>query len=101
MLFRSFYFATVADVGKGNAQDRITDFVPGEDRVDFSAIDANTVLAGDQAFTFIGSAAFSAAGQLRYASGVLSADVNGDKTTDFELLLVGAPAINWMTDIIL
>jgi Ca2+-binding RTX toxin-like protein len=40
--------------------DRILDFATG-DKVDLHAIDANTTLANDQAFSFIGSAAFSAA----------------------------------------
>ncbi len=33
--------------------DDITDFTQGEDKIDLSAIDANGVLAGDQAFTFL------------------------------------------------
>jgi Ca2+-binding RTX toxin-like protein len=33
--------------------DNITDFTPGEDKIDLSAIDANPGLAGDQAFTFL------------------------------------------------
>ncbi|HEY7088759.1 MAG TPA: M10 family metallopeptidase C-terminal domain-containing protein, partial [Tepidisphaeraceae bacterium] len=33
--------------------DDITDFTQGEDRIDLSAIDANSALAGDQAFTFL------------------------------------------------
>lgn len=46
--------------------DRIVDFSQAEDdRIYFSRMDADTTAAGDQAFSFIGSAAFSAAGQLR------------------------------------
>ncbi len=57
-----------------------------------SPIDANSELAGNQAFKFIGSAAFSdKAGELRYAlSGsntYIQGDVNGDGTTDFAVLL--------------
>ena len=33
--------------------DDITDFTQGEDKIDLSAIDANGMLAGDQAFTFL------------------------------------------------
>ena len=47
--------------------DRITDFDPGVDVIDLSAIDARPIgNTGDQAFVFIGSAAFSAEGQVRF-----------------------------------
>lgn len=65
--------------------DRIADFRRG-DKVDLSGLDA---IAGgsDDAFSFIGSGAFTAAGQLRaYASGgsfFVEGDVNGDGLADF------------------
>ena len=51
--------------------DKITDFASGADRIRLTEIDANSGVAGNQAFTFIGNAAFSdAAGQLRsYSQG--------------------------------
>jgi Ca2+-binding RTX toxin-like protein len=50
-----------------SAADTIEDFFRSEgDKIDLHRIDADTGTAGDQAFTFIGTAAFSAAGQLRY-----------------------------------
>ena len=42
---------------KGAAFDTITDFVHLTDQIDLSAIDANTLLVGDQGFNFIGTAA--------------------------------------------
>jgi Ca2+-binding RTX toxin-like protein len=64
----------------------IADFQSGIDRIDLSAIDANTLVAGNQAFTFVGSRAFSrVAGQLRYSGGILSGDTNGDGVADFEI----------------
>jgi len=36
------------------------------DRVDLKSVDANSRLVGDQAFSFIGTHAFTKAGQLRY-----------------------------------
>ncbi|HEY7384623.1 MAG TPA: hypothetical protein VH743_13220, partial [Beijerinckiaceae bacterium] len=36
------------------------------DRIRLAAIDANETVGGDQAFDFIGTAAFSAAGQIRF-----------------------------------
>ena len=46
--------------------DVITDFERGSDKIDLSAIDANSSVAGDQAFSFIGSNANKGAGQLSY-----------------------------------
>jgi hypothetical protein len=46
--------------------DHILDFTPGTDRIELDRIDANTLLAGNQAFSWIGSNAFSgSAGELR------------------------------------
>ena len=85
-------------------RDNITGFISGTDNINLSAIDADTGVAGDQAFTFIGEAAFSAAGQVRYvsATGVLQANVGGanGNTADFQINLTGAPAFNAVTDLI-
>lgn len=74
--------------------DRIVDFDRSEgDLIDLSRIDAIAASGGDDAFAFIGSAAFSAAGQLRYGqeggNTYLQADVDGDGTADFVLRLDG------------
>jgi Ca2+-binding RTX toxin-like protein len=78
------------------APERITDFshVQG-DRIDLHGIDASTATAGDQAFHFIGSAAFGHhAGELHesVAGGVttVSGDVNGDGAADFSITLTGS-----------
>jgi Ca2+-binding RTX toxin-like protein len=72
--------------------DHITDFASG-DRIDLHNIDANTTVGGDQAFTFIGTAGFTAAGQLHYATGGgstwIEGDTNGDGSADFAIYLVG------------
>ena len=83
------------DSGLGSASDRILDFVSGEDRIDLSALDAHTAVVGDQAFVYVGEAAFSAsAGELRQRSDgtdtVIEADVDGDGVADLEILLSGA-----------
>jgi len=73
------------------ASDTIADWNVG-DRINLSAIDANTGVAGDQAFTFIGSAAFSAAGQLQVTSGAVTfvrGDIDGDGAADFAIKLSG------------
>ncbi|SEL70428.1 M10 family metallopeptidase C-terminal domain-containing protein [Xaviernesmea oryzae] len=87
-----FVFRAMAD-STPKAFDRITDFTPAEgDRIDLSAIDAMTKVAGHQAFTFIGTAGFSkTGGELRYektsSETILYADVNGDRKADFVLHL--------------
>lgn len=77
--------------------DTVVGFSSAEgDKFDFSAIDANTSVAGDQAFTFVGANAFSgAAGELRVQDGgggtyVISGDTNGDGLADFSVILRGA-----------
>ena len=88
-----FDFNAVADSTPGS-MTRIIDFLVGGDTIDLSGIDAMTTKAGDQAFTFVGNAAFSGkAGQLRFevAAGhtYVYADTNGDKVADFALDLLG------------
>ncbi|HEY5722485.1 MAG TPA: calcium-binding protein [Allosphingosinicella sp.] len=92
--FRIGYYET----GTGSAADRITDFEQGTDLIDISGWDANTGVGGDQAFSFVGSAAFSGtAGELRAdVSGgdtVIEGDINGDSVADFQILLTGNIAI--------
>ncbi|WGM40072.1 VCBS domain-containing protein [Caulobacter sp. NIBR1757] len=88
-----FVFSTITDSAPGGA-DRITDFNGALDTVDLSAIDANTGLGGNQAFTW--AAAFTGvAGQavLTYSSvtkvTTLTLDNNGDGVSDFALTFTG------------
>lgn len=91
----TFTFIALSD-SNAFAMDLITDFSRVQkDKISFSAIDANALLTGDQAFTFIGSNAFSSsAGQLRsYSSNshtYLAGDVNGDGIADFIINLGSA-----------
>lgn len=87
--------ADIVDIGLTAAtRDIITDFLRAQgDRIDLSAIDANTGVGGNQAFTFIGNAAFTAAGQLRYANGVLQGNVNGNLAADFSITMQNDPAL--------
>jgi Ca2+-binding RTX toxin-like protein len=83
----------------GANADRIADFSRAEgDRIDLSAVDANTLVAGNQAFSFIGTGLYTGvAGQLRYAFNgpdtTIAGDLNGDKVTDFHIVLTGAIAL--------
>jgi beta-glucanase (GH16 family) len=60
------------------------------DCIDLGTIDANTLVSGNQAFTFIGSDPFAEAGQLRLSNGILSADINGDHMADFGVVIGSA-----------
>jgi Ca2+-binding RTX toxin-like protein len=97
-----FLFTALGDGAVGTNRDVITDFARGEgDRIDLSWIDAITRLPGDQAFAFIGGASFTrVAGQLRFAGGVLQADVNGDARADMEVAILGTSTL-LATDFIL
>jgi hypothetical protein len=94
-----FVFSSLADSrltalrsdGGKRLPDVIADFTSGVDRIDLSALDAVAGTAGDQAFSFIGSAAFSGqAGQLRYEmhgdNAFILADLNGDRHADFQII---------------
>ncbi|MCV9967755.1 family 16 glycosylhydrolase [Pararhizobium sp. BT-229] len=88
----TFHFDSIAE-SPYSARDTIIGFSgAGGDRIDFSVIDASTLISGNQSFTFIGSSAFTAAGQVRFSDGILSADVSGDKIFDFSVVL-GAVAL--------
>jgi subtilisin family serine protease len=90
-----FRFTALADSVVGTSRDLITAFSRAEgDRVDLATIDANTRLSGDQAFAFIGDAGFGRiAGQLRFAGGVLQADLNGDARADMEIAIQGVSTL--------
>lgn len=82
-----FVLVLLSDTGiLASTRDIITDFQSRVDRFDLSALDANSALAGNQAFTFIGGAAFgNQAGQLRHSAttGLMEGDLNGDSLADF------------------
>jgi len=85
--------------------DTVTDFQRGIDKLDFTGIDADSTTANAfEAFSFIGSAAFSAAGQLRpYTSAgvfTLAGDTDGDGTADFLIALTGLTTLS-ASDLIL
>jgi hypothetical protein len=48
----AFIYMSITDSIAGSA-DTITDFVRGEDKINLLNVDANAVLTGDQAFTFL------------------------------------------------
>jgi Ca2+-binding RTX toxin-like protein len=79
-------------------RDRISQFVSQQDRISLSGIDANSKMAGDQAFTFNNTTARANAlwyrqvdvdGDKKINDLIVYADVNGDAKADFEIGLVG------------
>ena len=90
----TFVYLDLSDSGLLFAnRDRIQDFQNGLDVFDVSAIDANTGLAGNQAFTYVGSFFTGSAGQLRSFEYLgltfIEGDVNGDGLADFRIELLG------------
>lgn len=87
-------------------KDTITEFTTG-DIIDLSAIDANTKISGNQAFTsYLGESAFTGvSGQLRYEAfneggPTLFGDVNGDRVADFAIILTGVAGLT-LSDFVL
>ncbi|WFU50236.1 M10 family metallopeptidase [Sinorhizobium terangae] len=96
----SFVFKRLSEsTFASTSRDTIYDFLPSEaDRIDLSAIDANTTVTGNQAFVFVGTAAFSGGkGELRYdraaSDTYIYGDVTGDKKADFAIHLDDAVAM--------
>jgi Ca2+-binding RTX toxin-like protein len=93
----TFKYKSVSNSPAGAGRDVIIDFQGNSDeigdKISLSAIDANTLVSGNQAFTYIGSAAFTAAGQLRYAGGILSGSTDADTASEFQIHLLGGPAL--------
>jgi Ca2+-binding RTX toxin-like protein len=97
-----FDFNSVTESGLNSASwDLIKDFSTG-DKIDLSTIDARTSTLTNDAFAFIGSAAFSntdASGQLRYVydsatgTGTLYGSTDADASAEFAIQLLGTKAL--------
>jgi Ca2+-binding RTX toxin-like protein len=105
----TFRFDNFLDADSDFAPDTIADFNKGSDKIDLSRIDANSETPEEDAFTFIGDAAFSGtAGELRSVFDAstgqnrVEGDVGGDGFVDFVILVnVPNPAPLVATDFIL
>lgn len=98
-----FRFLASSESGPA-AMDRITGFQIGIDDIDLIAIDASASLVGNQAFSFIGAAPFTAEGQLRVtfvgADTLVEANTTGTGAAEFAVLLLGNLAVS-ATDFLL
>jgi serralysin len=93
-----FVFTAIDQSVVGSNRDVITDFNENEDLIDLSAIDAIPTTGLDDSFTFIGTDAFTAAGQVRYqiSGGQTIIQVNQDGTLspDMEIALTGTHVLD-------
>jgi Ca2+-binding RTX toxin-like protein len=87
-----YVFTRLADSTVGANHDVISYVRADHDRIDLRAIDANSTVAGNQAFTFVGLVNFNGvAGELRYdttslpGQTLIEGDVNGDAKADFQI----------------
>jgi Ca2+-binding RTX toxin-like protein len=91
-----FAFSVFTDTGTtATLRDVINDFVVASDRIDVSAIDANTGLTNNQAFTWRGTAGINGVGQLAMAydsatyTTVISGNIDANLAADFTIALLG------------
>ncbi len=104
----TFVFNATTEIGLGTTGDKIQKFEFGVDKIDFSAIDANPAVAGNQAFHFTtafgqfdGTAGAILVRELTPSSGddfqrnyLVSGDMNGDSIADFSLTISGPGSVN-------
>ena len=93
-----FVFNSLTDMGIGAMRDIITDFRHQIDTINLRGVDANSGVAGNQDFRFVGTSIFGgSAGELRVAvaggNTVIQMDVNGDAVADAAIVLSGTPTV--------
>ena len=93
----TFDFNALLESVVGVNRDVITDFSSVQlDKIDLSTIDANSTLAGDQAFAaaILSSGAFTAEGQLRLVGNILSGNTDSNfATSEFEIQVTGVTTL--------
>jgi Ca2+-binding RTX toxin-like protein len=90
----AFLWSSINEIGLFNFDpDIITDFNTAQDVLHFTNIDANETVAGNQDFTFIGTAAFTAPGQINWFTNgtdtFIQLNTNADPTVDGIIQLNG------------
>lgn len=88
-----FVFSSASDSAPGKSRDRITDFTLDVDKINLAQIDADALDGGNQAFIWIGTDHFDAAGELRFAwSGndtIVYGNTDDDSAAEFQIVLTG------------
>lgn len=87
-----FVFKAKGDSVVGGNRDTIAGFDSGSDRINLSAIDADSTAKGNQAFHFIGDKGFSGdAGELRYTTSgsglIVETDIDGNGKADMQIFI--------------
>ena len=87
-----FDFNSMSDSSvSGTTRDIIVDFLHGTDKIDLSDIDALLSELGDQAFTFMGTGAFTDVGQIRLTQNGLNTQIlfntEGDSAAEMSIVL--------------
>ncbi|CAN5243987.1 hypothetical protein BH10PSE7_BH10PSE7_42810 [soil metagenome] len=93
-----FYYEVLADSrGTGAGRDVIEDFNTAEDLIDLHDIDAKPGAASNEAFAFIGTDAFTAAGQVRFQrvgdNCLVLVNANGAGGAEMTIKLSGVDAV--------
>lgn len=92
-----FDYNAVSESPSSTGRDIITGFVGAGtalgDQLDLRDIDANLLVSGNQAFTWKGATP-GGAGTLWYSGGVLYGNIDGDATPEFQIQLIGSPALS-------
>ncbi|UVF21337.1 M10 family metallopeptidase C-terminal domain-containing protein [Microvirga terrae] len=100
-----FIFSSVNKAGLGKDRDIIVNFEHGVDTIDLSGIDANTKVAGNNAFKALltGKKPFTKAGQLHYDAkkGILSGNTDKDAAAEFQIQIKNKPELLKLTDFVL
>jgi len=91
-IYQESVFTSSNPGGRSIETDSISDYVVGQDSIDFSDIDARTNAGGNNSFSIVG--AFNGtSGQmtLTFAGGITTVllDVDGDRTADYRLRING------------
>ena len=94
---------SVSDSVVGPHRDIVEDFSHAEgDKIGLALIDANTRVAGNQAFGYIGSDTFAhyhalhhaVYGMVRFSGGIVQGNVNDNLAPDFEIALNGVAGLS-------
>lgn len=89
------YLAQADSTVAARGRDVILDFTTALDKIDLSAIDANTATSANDAFTSLIAAnqTFGAAGQLQIIGGILYGNTDADAQAEFAIDLGGATIV--------